>query len=99
MSKNTVFKTQCTDPGLSTQQRVALVAMNLAEERGVTAECMSRSSIASLEEVESQLGRDLLQKAWDVVVVNHADNGPAAAALDKRVGELGAVNQVARRGD
>ena len=79
-------------------QRVALVAMQLAEGRGVWCECMARSCIPSLEEVEAQLGRDLLQEAREVVVVNDANHGAAGLALNKRVLELRPVDPVSRRG-
>ena len=48
---------------LTPGQQVAMAAMRLAHERGIWTECMVRSCIPSLADIEAQLGADLLQQA------------------------------------
>lgn len=36
-----------------------------------------RAALPSVEELEAELGRDFVEQGWDVVIVHHADHGPA----------------------
>ena len=84
-----------TDAGQTADQQLACAALHLAEQHGTGGEMLFRAVIPSLEEIETHLGRDLLQEARHMVAVHHAHHGAATAALDERVSEMGSVNDVA----
>ena len=75
------------EAGMEAQRRLdegtKAAALHLAREAGIESSLYLRAALPTLSEIQAEFGSYLLQKARDMVVINHADNGPAARALDE----------------